>query len=384
MSRFSGDHILFNECINAFRPNYNYTPNWPSPDIESQSIILTDFNLSTPWILPDCTINPSTHIRLPGAKSAFISSVKNPKWSPHYYSHLYGIALSAIISFSTGRTCKSTRDNRSPRLDDTSELSILHPVLTGGPGFTNYSLTQSTLEKYRSETAALITKLQKIPYKHYLIAMQAIRLVHLSKINKRDDFGLAYLLIVSAIESVAKHAIPRKKVAAKHPKESEWQALASTNKDFSELLSAYKEARGLNGYLKERYTIFIKEFSPISTWESINPHRFQEMIDNLDEINPSNDMDSVTQKKAWEKYPSDLDENEITKMLFDSYAHRSLFIHRGEQPPHSTPESNDRFFQNHIIPNGDLDVTQLLPNYNLLENIARHSITNWLNTIKNE
>ena len=97
--------------------------------------------------------------------------------------------------------------------------------------------------------SALITRLHSVSYKTYVILMQAIRLVHLSLLNKRDDFGLAYLLLVSAIESVAQQAVKRDSVRKTHPSEEVWKLKAREDPVFDELLGAYRELRGQNQYL---------------------------------------------------------------------------------------------------------------------------------------
>ncbi|MBV7525388.1 hypothetical protein KW834_13310 [Pseudomonas sp. PDM29] len=381
----TADHILFDECINAFRESSQHIPCYESGP--SRSYLLTDFNLPNLWEFPHCTVHPSTRALLAGANSAFISAVDNPSWGDRYNAHLYGIALSAVVTFATGRLCKSTRDSylcvsEHPSENVISELSLLHPVLISGPGNTNSRLSEVALNKHRNETAALISKLYSVPHDKYIVLMQAIRLVHLSKINKRDDFGLAYLLVVSAIESIAQHAIPRKKVAIKHPNEESWSKLAPHDESFSELLKAYKEARGQNGYLKERYISFIKTFAPASIWEQIVPNPGQEMVDYLSETTNHTNLNQFTQRQWREKYPSDLNDSEITAMLSESYTHRSFFIHRGEQPPHQSPTSMNRFFQEEINFGAWPRTGRLLPNYELLIAIARHSILGWMESIK--
>ena len=257
MSRaVTADHVLFNECISAFRPNGKQHLRFG--DGPSCSYLLTSFHLTEKWQLPNCTIYPSVRVHLPGANSAFICKVQNPDWCDTHNSHLYGVALSSIVTFASGRPCKSTRDDylcRGENLteSDALQISLVHPILTAGPGCMHTSLAAITLQKYQEELADLITSLHELPYSIYVILMQAIRLVHLSLLTKRDDFGLAYLLVISAIESVAQCAIKRKDVKQNHPNEAAWSKRAQEDQDFSNLLSAYKDARGKNQYLSERY-----------------------------------------------------------------------------------------------------------------------------------
>ena len=193
----TADHVLFDECIDAFR-RYD-ARQAPFMDGKASSYLLTSFELPELWQFPHCTIHPSARVQLPGAFSAFICRVDNPDWVGRHNSHLYGIALASIASFSTGRLCKSTRDDylctREQLSDeDLLQLALLHPVLVAGPGAVHSTLSSGRRKEYEKAISLLITRLQSLPYKTYVVLMQAIRLVHLSLLNKRDDFGLAYLL----------------------------------------------------------------------------------------------------------------------------------------------------------------------------------------------
>ncbi len=210
--------------------------------------------------------------------------------------------------------------------------------------------------------------------------MQAIRLVHLSIINKRDDFGLGYLLVVSAIESVAQKAIKREKVRVKNPSEKAWKQRAGIDTEFSELFKAYLTERGKQEYLKERYIEFILKYAPVDCWEECVPHPMQELAEYVKEINPSHDIDHIVQKHWFEKYPNEFSTEELKMILADSFTHRSCFIHRGEQPPHTDPQSFNRFFQEYREYDGYHIIERILPNYELLLGISRKSILDWLST----
>jgi hypothetical protein len=344
----TADHVLFDECIDAFR-RYN--------DAQARFIggkgcshLLTSFELPEPWRLPHCTIHPSVRVQLPGAFSAFICRVDNPDWVGIHNPHLYGIALASIVSFGTGKLCKSTRDDylgrrQEVQADDLLQLALLHPVRVAGPGAIHTSLSSARRDKYEKAISSLITRLHALPYNTYLVVMQAIRLVHLSLLNKRDDFGLAYLLIVSAIESVAQHAVKRDRVKEIHPSEATWKLKASDDQAFAELLAAYRKMRGKNKYLKERYIEFIRKFAPVESWEEIVVHPLQDLADYVKETSPAHDMEHAVRKHWAEKYPADLPAEQIREILSDSYTHRSFFIHRGEQPLIGSPRRIIGFFK---------------------------------------
>jgi hypothetical protein len=377
MSRaVTADHVLFDECIDAFRRRE--TDSRHSFDSgESYSFVLTPFQLNSEWDLGVCKVSPSIKVILPGAYAAFISKVNNPDWVGTHNSHLFGIALATIISSVTLKVCKSTRDGylcrRSTLAEsDLTQLAILHPILIAGPGATNPTLAASKQAKMRGEIHEVISKLISIDFKSYRIAMQGLRLVHLSMLTKRDDFGLAYLLVVSAIESIAQKAVSRNKVKKKHDDEQVWKEKAKEDPSFKSLLDEYLVSRGKNEYLRERYIHFLLEYTPVDKWLEYVEHPMQDVYS-------EHDSEHLVKKHWLEKYPEDLSETEIIEILSDSYKHRSCFVHRGEQPPHTDPNpSMNRFFQEYHEYNGYRTRERILPNYELLIGLCKNSIINWL------
>jgi hypothetical protein len=250
---------------------------------------------------------------------------------------------------------------------DLTQLAVHHPVLIAGPGCISPRLSKKALEDYESAIASLIDRLHAAPFKKYTSIMQAVRLVHLSLLNKRNDFGLAYLLLISAIEAIAQQAIDRNSVKQTHPLESRWKARAKSDSEFAELLK----------YLKERYVRFIKDFAPHEQWESLVRYPMQDLSEYIQETLPDRDVSHLTRKRWDDVYPQDLPLEMIDQILDSSYRHRSCFIHRGEQPPHRDPISCNRFFQEiHSLEDGCYK-TELLPNYSLMLAIAQQSITKW-------
>lgn len=382
MSRaVTADHVLFDECIDAFRRERDdYRPYDKG---ESYSFLLTPFKINEEWDLGKCQVSPSVEVTLPGAYSAFISKVNNPDWVGTHNSHFFGIALSTIVSAVTLKPCKSTRDGYLCRRTELSEhdihqLAIIHPVLVAGPG-ANYSrLSQSKQDQMRDEISNLIDILFSLEHKIYRIVMQSLRLIHLSLITKRDDFGLAYLLVISAIESIAQKAIKRDKVKRKDADEAVWKEKSNEDPLFQSLLEAYLDSRGKNEYLRERFVKFIEKYAPVENWEQYVAHPMQDMADSIKEIDPSHNFEHLTGKHWFEKYPDDFTQEEINLILSDVYVHRSCFVHRGEQPPHTDPNpSLNRFFQEVREYDGYNIKEVILPNYELLLGLAKNSIYNW-------
>lgn len=381
MSRaVTADHVLFDECIHAFRRPGESHP--PFMEGDSKSFLLTSFHIQEAWEFPHTRVLPSSKVTLPGAWSSFICTIENPAWVGTHNAHLYGLALSAIVSFVTGMPCQSTRDDylcRRQKLTkyELMELAVHHPVLVAGPGSVSTHLSQKTLSEYESSIGLLITRLHEMPLKNYRKVMQAIRLVHLSLLNKKNDFGLAYLLVISAIEAIAQEAIDKKIFKKKHPLESKLIARYKNDSEFVEFFDHFKKIRSQNSHLKERYVRFIKEFAPHECWEEIVPHQMQKISEYIHEISPEQPISHLTQKSWHESYPKDLPIELINEILESSYKHRSCFIHTGEQPPHSDPNSYNRFFQEiYRFEEGGYKKF-LLPNYSLMLAIAQTSITRW-------
>lgn len=388
MSRaVTADHVLFDECIRAFRPDVHKWP--PFDNGSSCSFLLTPFEISILLQFKDFNIAPSVQVMLPGANSAFISRVCNPEHVGGHNGHLFGIALSAIASFSWLKPCKSTRDDYLCRREqltdlDYSELALNHAILVAGPGANYSKVSEAKLREMFQGLEQLTSKLLSVDIKTYRIAMQSIRLVHLSLLVKRDDFGLAYLLVVSAIEAVAQHAIKRNQVKKNHPKEAEWKLRSKDDSMFQELFESYLESRGNNQYLRERFVLFIEKFAPIEKWHDYIKHPMSDVVDSIQSYSTTNSFEHLTRKNWFEKYPEDLSSEEIRSIISDAYVHRSCFIHRGEQPPHTDPHpSSHRFFQDYRSYDSYELTEKLLPNFELLVGLAKHSITNWLHTKSN-
>lgn len=378
------DHILFDECIEAFRP-----PNKDVPIMfthPGESYLLTDFELTHEWKLPNAIIYPSETIYLPGPNAAFISKVIQPNGCLAYGHHLFTIALSAIISFVTGRTCKATRDDYSPEtemLTDISELALVHPVRVSGLGSINPSISSKKLSEHCDSVCSLISQLLEIDIKSYRKAMQSIRLTHLSMLNKKDDFGLAYLLVVSGIEAIAQHAIKEKSVKRRHPLEDEWKKRSMHDSEFAQLFSEYKHSRSFDKCIKDRYVKFIEDYAPYCEWDKFvedpskdSNQRFAEMRERNGL--PPDPANWGVRSSRHQIVPSEISTDDLSEILRCSYNHRSCFVHRGEQPPHKSPNSSNLFFDIlETFESSQIDV-QILPTYSLMLGISQRSISGWI------
>lgn len=386
MSRaVTGDHVLFNECITTFRPE-NFKIQEDREHLNGY--LLLDFNLNQTLNFRYFIIEPSIEVKLPGAYSAFITPVKLPKWFDwSYNTHLFTIALAAVFSFVSGRPARAPRDgyktNRE-QLNDYSlgELAIQFPVLTASPGAHDSRISKMSLDDLNERLQEFMEVLFSVSYKQYIIAMQSIRLVHLAHLNKRDDFGLAYYLLVSSMESLSNKAIRSKNVAIKHPKEDKWSEIAKEGDgDFTNLFYEYINEKNKNKWIGKKFEEFILKYCPPNLWNDLK-HPQENSVRYIEELTGNKHHEWVTKKRWDEIYPDDLTEDETRKLLKDLYTHRSNFTHRGENPPHRDPNSHNRFFDvDTVIKNekeGIRFLKIILPNFQLISFISNRSITNYL------
>ncbi|AEB31217.1 hypothetical protein CAR_50p450 (plasmid) [Carnobacterium sp. 17-4] len=388
MSRaVTADHVLFDECIALFRPE---EMKMDENDHTTTGYLLIDFHLTEELVFEYFTIKPSIEVKGPGAYSSFIAPVLLPTWFSWYdehNAHLFTIALASVFSFITNRPVRAPRDgyiSRREQLDENSlyELAIQFPILTAGPGAHETRISKYTLDNINNDLKEMLRILHGVPYKIYVNTMQSIRLVHLSHLNKRDDFGLAYYLLVSAIETMAQRAIKKKKLVTKHEKENEWKELANTDENIKELLHLYKHLRNESESISKRFVAFIMEYCPPDQWEDLE-HPEANRVNYMKEHNGTeNNFDWLLEKSWFEKYPSDLHEDEKMKIINNIYKYRSKYAHRGESPPNKDPNSHNRFFDSETLykeKNGRYTIEEItLPNFQLISFIANRSIQNYL------
>jgi hypothetical protein len=354
---------------------------------ELRGYILLDFELEKMFDFKDFKILPTVRVSFSSPYSAFIAPVILPRWlKERHNAHLFCIALSAIISFVTSHPVKALRDDylMGRELDEhTIEmLAIQFPVLTAGPGCHNYRLSKERIESYYLELKETIEVLYSVPYNLYVRLMRAIRLAHLAHNNKREDFSLAYYLLVSSIEAITQKAIKLKKVKPKF--EKQWEEMAKSEETIRELLTEYKKLRNNDNKLRERFVEFIFKYCPPKEWEKLkHPYEY-----NLSWHPPEErkNWQWLTQKRWDELYPDDLQNEELKDTLLrdiisNSYKYRSKFTHEGIAPPHKQPDSYNRFFDvEHEFKevNGKYEHKQIIfANFSLIAFIAKNSIISY-------
>src|SRR5207237_9663792 len=118
-------------------------------------------------------------------------------------------STAARIVSSIGRPVRAQRTASPTGRSDAADLAIHFPVLSAGPGAHHTSLTAAELARYQDALTDIVGSLKNLKADLCAGVLNAIRLVQLANNNVRDDFGLAYFLLISAIEFVATDAIGR-------------------------------------------------------------------------------------------------------------------------------------------------------------------------------
>lgn len=396
----TSDFVMFDEAIAAFRPPPYGTklaalrlpPHEPSSeerahDQPSEAYVLLDFAIPTTIDCGEFTLGPTSEVTFwgphgdfSGPYGAFVAPVSLPSRIAHFGGHLFALAVSALVSFTLMRPAKSPRSDLLFRGRELTEdvllpIGLQFPVVIVGIDAHDTRLSNQTLENYGRSLAKATSLLCALPYSQYERVIRAMRLVQLAHNNMRDDFSLAYYLIVSAIETVAQKAIQKEEVKEKDPKEAVWELESANNETVQELLEAYRKLRKDRSLLSKRFVKFVLEYCPPSEWMELE-HPDANRLEYLQDQFPSHRVPPLPRRPQDEKYPSDLSEDEIEKMIKNLYRYRSNFTHEGLAPPHRDPSSSNRYIQKEIHWNPDTYEERefLLPTFRLISFIAQRSI----------
>ncbi len=383
MRAVTADHVMFDEAIAAFREqSATSLRSDPVASDETHAAILTDFEIKSPVDSELYQILPTVHISLPGAYCALIAPLSIRGIRGRYereMAHQFAIAVSTIVSFATGRSIKAPRDpyHVGQRLNADAEavLAMGFPILQAGPGAHGLRIAPRTLDSF-GRTICIVTKLlRELPTEEYVSVIRAMRFVQLAHQVVRDDFALAYYLLVSAVEIVASRAVPRKRVVERHPDEHKWSEAAKEDPILKAVLRAYREERGKSQYLRKRFVQFVLDYCPPNTWAELE-HPMANLQGYLEQIGDASSYDHLTRRSPFEVYPEDLPEQLVSEVLNDLYKYRSKFTHEGAAPPNRNPTSYNRFFDEEFEFDEDAGTVRrlLLPNYSLVAFIAQRSI----------
>lgn len=373
----SADHVFFQECIQAFRPGHD-SPLFQD-NLEKTGYLLLDFEMPYQLVFKELKIGPSLTKRLSNFHQSTIAPVTLLNYKEPFNSHLYIIALSSIVSFVYSRPVKAPKDAYiADFANDLNDLYILFPYKGGGTGAVETIIAEKNILTFHEEIEFLIGILYKLPYDDYERIMQSIRLINLAHLSKREDFALAYYLLVSAIESVSQMAIPKKE-QPEDEKEAEKlvEELAKVNTKIKPLLDKYKVSKENSYQLSRRFREFILTYCAPSEWDNVE-HPDDYMKDDP-EYKYIYDEELINRAQRFK--PSRLKPRFIKEIINDSYTYRSKFTHEGQPPPNTQPEPYEHFFEVIMIKNEKKGLTEkYVMSYRLLAFIAKKSIMSYLKT----
>ncbi len=382
MRAVTADHVLFDEAILAFRPR-KAPKSHADSDLKGQvpltTYLLLDFALAADIVCGNFRLRPTTQIVLPGAHAAFIAPLDLPPHLDRDSGHPFGIAVSCLVSFATGRPTHAPRDpyflGRELDSQSTAVLALKFPVLVAGPGAHESMLSGQTLNAFARRIQEVDALLRALPWSEFARIIRAMRLVQLAHNVFRDDFALAYYLLVSAIETIARRAISRREVAERHDQEDKWEQAAIQDPVVSAVLRAYRYERGKNQYLRKRFVKYVLRYCPPREWLRLE-HPLADIKAHLDTLGHTGSTNHLVRKHWFELYPEDLPEPLIEGILGNLYTYRSIFTHEGKAPPHRNPISYNRYFDEELEFDEDSGEVRrlILPNYRLVAFIAQQAI----------
>lgn len=379
------DHIMFKEAVEAFR-FVEGEITLPQETDGRHAYLLSTFELEKEYTNVRFTLRPTEKVILPGSRASVILPVEftGPLTFVHG-SHLAGVAASAILTLASLRAVTSPRDPylfmKALSDQDKIDLAVQSSFLRSGPGAVTTRLSGQWQSSIMEDTSLIVKYLMEVEYKDYEKLMQAIRLFQLAIQIKRDDFDLAFSLLVAHIEvmatlSVTRGKTPNKRVVKYSLVEEKIEKYCRESGD-RELKSWFSTTIKKQGALKARFVRYLQNNVSDKLWESVR-HPYQDVADTMQAYGAKGDLSSLTRKEWREVYPNELDAIQIEGIFSDTYIYRSKFVHEGIPTPHMNSANHTRYFDVVITEvNGKIS-EKLLINFDALASIAKYCFMNSL------
>lgn len=381
------DHIMFKEAIDVFRFIDGIAP-VAQENGNRHAYLLSTFELEKEYANARFTVRATEKVMLPGARASVILPVKflGPLTLLHG-NHLAGIAASAILTLASLRAVVSPRDPylsmRTLSDQDKIDLAVQSSFLMAGPGAITTKLSSHLQASVMQDTSDIVKHLMEIEYKDYEKLMQAIRLFQLAILIKRDDFDLAFSLLVAHIEVMATLTVARgtgssKRVVRYSPVEEKIEKYCRESGD-SQLKAWFSATIKKQGALKTRFVRYLQNNVSPKLWESVR-HPYQDISDMMQAYGVEDNSNSLTQKAWYEVYPTELDEAQVESIFSDTYIYRSKFVHKGMPTPYISPTNYTRYFDVLTIVEDRQISEKVLINFDAFASIAKYCFMNSLNS----
>lgn len=352
--------ILFKESIFHLREDLYEDKNFPFSTSEpgnTKSCISTSFHIKEKWDIGGIfTIYPSEYVEITENYAGFISLIDNPQWiTRRPPPHRFGILLASLLAFITKRpVINSVREDYDLLVIDENkkiELALAYPIEK------NIEIYQKLFKDgeeqlHKQELENLVMQIISLHENTYKFIVEILRVIQLSINLKSEDFGLAYSLIIQAIEATAQKNFPQ------------------------------EEKDGKRYYINKKFKDFIYEYCPVTEWDNLLP--VNEMVSQIPTIHRQH-------ISGW--FPSELSAEDLDFSLRVTYALRCNFVHEGHQPPHNHPDisvmpyfEHDKFSYTYEKRKGKekekVTKETYLITYDLMLAIAKSSIMKWIKTLK--
>jgi hypothetical protein len=380
------DHVMFKEAIEAFR-FVGGMVTIPQRNESRHAYLLSTFELEKEHTNVRFILRATEKAILPGARASVILPVEfTGLLTFPYGSHLAGIAASAILTLASLHAVTSPRD---PYLSmgalndqDKIDLAVQSSFLVAGPGATTTKLSNQWQSSVMQDTSHIVKHLMEVEYKDYEKLMQAIRLFQLAIQIKRDDFDLAFSLLVAHIEVMATLSITRgtdsnKRAVKYSPAEEKIEKYCRESGD-SELKGWFSTTIKKQGALKARFVRYLQNNVSTELWESIR-HPYQDISDIMQAYGAEDNSSFLTRKAWYEVYPAELDATQVENIFSDTYIYRSRFVHEGMPTPYMSPTNHTRYFDVLTTVEDNQISEKVLINFDALASIAKHCFMNSLN-----
>lgn len=363
------------------------------------SILLTPFAIKDDIHVGGVQISRSESVPLArGLSIAYLSSVTTtslslPGWlDSERFCHPLAQALAISLTFITGYKFGFARNIPSHiSLDQLTEAQqrlagIELPLITSGnrcnhivPSETDYHQYISTL----CQLAELLRSPQLASIKRKSI-LQSMELLSGAISGQQDDHGLALSLTVAAIEAAA--TVRYKGLASEdffNQQEKEEvdrfrEFVHSLRNDHSTIYKQHRSAiriivrRAIEFFEGKHHSTrklirFVETYAPYETWDSLARHPWFDL--------PGGEY-LIHAEPPWSQRPSRLSDQDLRKLLRDTYSYRSNYVHSALQPPGSAATTTSTYFE--VINDWDSGKSTRVIKLALLFGIARKCLLAWL------
>lgn len=369
------------------------------PLLPHSSILLTPFAIKDDISIGGLQISRSERVHLAGGLSiAYLSPVTAtsfsvPGWlDTEPFCHPLAEALAISFIFITGYKFGfainiPNHASLNQLTKDQKRLTGLElPLITSGNRCNHIVPSDSDYDQYVSTLRQLTTFLrspQLEPGKRNQI-LRSMELLARAISLQQVDHGLALSLTVAAIEAAAEaHYANLKPVEFLNQQEKEeveqFRGLVhSLRDDNSDVYKQHKSAlrrivsRTIDFFRNQFYSTrkfirFVEGYAPYATWDSLARHPYFDLPGGEHLIHP---------EPPWSLRPSRLPEEDLQRLLKDTYGYRSKYVHCALQPPGGGTTTTTTYFEK-IFDWSSGSQTSVIK-LSLLFGIARKCLLTWL------